>query len=345
MQNATVTLLLDKSLQLKAVYAPFLLAVEPLSNILCAVVFFRYAPATSTNVYMSALSLADFTFATTGLIWHMRTGQTKDQADLRVTLGCAIPTFLHIPPGQVSEWMVLAVTIDRALAIYAPIKSKSVRTTRVAKYVVIGVVVLAMAWGIPLLLLVPGDESDPNRFHRCRGRNEHLTQYAWNIYPWYDLAMYACIPSVVVCICTTMILFKLIKEKRYFRYRRGAKSTLAKLSQGTTIMLISVATLCLICTLPVCILVITLSIPSVAEDKETFAKVNLAMTVAEMFMFLNHSVNLYVCLASNAHFRQYVRKALRMKSAPADGVGRQTVALMKKRTSVNFSRSTTLQKF
>ena len=124
--------------------------------------------------------------------------------------------------GTCASWIITLISIERFLAIYFPIQTKTTATRTKAALILI-VTALVMA-SLNLHFFWTYEVKQDNDGKHCRGIAAYSTflKYYW---PWLTLAFYSLIPFTILLCTSTAIILKVLhsnyKRRHNFNQREG----------------------------------------------------------------------------------------------------------------------------
>ena len=270
----------------------------------------------STYMYLVALSVVDNIFLLCSIGSWILFGFTNGSIDLRREVDCNLISALIYLPKQISAWLVVAVSVERTLVVYFPLKAKDICSLKRAR-IVIGIITAGVAvvnWHVFGSYRTIG-EADDFSTDVCPGRTAYLDHYADNIHGWLDSSFYSYLPSLALVILNGAIIGKfMLAASGKVGPNEDAKSrTMAKNSKRMTIMALTLSTTYLILTTPYSIhnLVFRTRFHRAYTDPVGFFTDFLVSQILSVLYHLNHAVNLALYSLTNAHFRNKLMNLFR----------------------------------
>ena len=205
---------------------PILLVLGTFGNVLSFIILTRRPMRrVSTYLYLAVLSVMDTLVLQVGLlrIWiGILTG--VDAKDL-ATWVCKSVTVLLYTVSDYSVWLILAVTVERYIAVCHPLKAHSLCDTSKAAKVIfsIGIVILAINFHFFFTVDIK-TVKDKTRSHNLESNSsagvgrmsceatdgfEPLLEY-WQ---WVDAFIYSFLPFVVLVVLNSCIIHQVMKAK------------------------------------------------------------------------------------------------------------------------------------
>ena len=308
---------------LKLYIPPVLLILGTFGNIFSFVILAKNMLKMSTYSYLAVLAIMDISVLYIGLL-RMWIGQlTVDILDISNWL-CKGLNFLGYVCSDSSVWLIIAVTVERYIAVCFPLRAPRMCNTRRALIVVILIIVALslvnghMLWTVELSYKY----HNGSYVSKCDPSVNYKTLIK-EIWPWVDAAIYSFVPFVII----TVLNIQIIRQVLYSRKQRNALQQLTVTSkvngiiyktrakrhcEGSkklTCMLLAVSFTFLLTTLPMNVLQIVSAFIGPNQDDGSaeyalrYAKLTLARTVVELLMYINHSINFFLYCATGRKFR------------------------------------------
>ena len=125
---------------ISAYSTPILLVLGVTGNILCIVVLTNKSPMSSTSLYLVNLSVADLTETMVSLVSRhiIRSFTGFDTLSLHPA-ACKIFFGFLRSSQTISVWILVAVTLERMLVVYLPLKAKIISTRKIAWFAMGGI--------------------------------------------------------------------------------------------------------------------------------------------------------------------------------------------------------------
>ncbi len=300
----------------------------------------------STCIYMSAISVTDNAMMLLALhnwlltvvgthTWHL--------------WECKSAGYFVLVSLQNSTFLVVAMTVDKYVAIKWPHRAATYSTPRRAKMVVLGVFAVTFIYNIPHLFASDLEGS------QCLGfaRGGDITK----VYSWFSFVLNALVPLTMLVHMNYVIIQKVKKSHTKFSMERG-KSTPdnRKANEGLgsenvgqkghskeerrrsvenqlTTMLLLVTTLFVVLMLPTYARFITFAFVPRGTPRR-FAALQLFYHISHKLYHTNNAINFFLYCISGSRFRRDVRAILRCGDGDGEGGSGASSS-----TSVTRSRS------
>lgn len=313
---------------LKLYVSPILLILGTFGNIFSFIILAKNMLKVSTYSYLAVLAIMDMLVLYIGLL-RMWIGQfTVDIQDTANWL-CKAVNFLGYVSSDSSVWLIIAVTIERFIAVCFPLRAPRMCNTQRARIVIVLVIFYMclvnghIIWTVELQYIY----HNGSYVSKCEASADHklLVKEIW---PWVDAAIYSFVPFVIITILNILIIRQVLDARKQRNelqqltvtskvngivYKTQAKRH-CEGSKKLTCMLLAVSFTFLLTTLPMNMLQIVSAFSGPKEDEFgsqeyalRYAKFTLARTVVELLMYVNHTVNFFLYCATGRKFRRQFR--------------------------------------
>ena len=290
---------------------PIILIIGTIGNILSFIILTRKRMTGSTYSYLAVLAIADTIYLYSGLFkqW-IRTLTGYDVLQVS-NWSCKGITMLMYTASHYSVWLIIAVTMERYIAVRWPLKAKTMCTKRRAIIVIISLLVgiiginSHIAWTFQVL-------PTANNSTLCSGERV--------IWPWVDACLYSFLPLLVISTLNGLIIQKVVAARKDRKKMSGQgqdrRQTQVDGGVKLTIMLLAISFTFLVTTVPINILLIALNVylPKDLPIPE-YAKYTLLQTVVALLMYTNHSINFFLYCVTGQKFREHLRTLFCDKTA------------------------------
>ena len=317
---------LHKKLSLYA--PPVLLILGTLGNAFSVVVLTRKSMRRrSTYFYLTVLAVTDTVVLYVGLL-RLWLGELTGE-DVRNTTdwACKVISFFGYALSDFSAWLIIAVTVERWLAVCLPLRATRFCTREKAVRVVIALFVILLLinchffWTVHIVHIPHGEDFIPH----CEAADQFRTLID-GVWPWMDAFIYSFLPFVTILLLNTLIIRKVLRAKHNRRVLQfcGRGKTLevqqpfsATDSGRTTIMLLTVSFSFLVTTLPMNVtLIATRFLAPNIQDLGVMVVYRLVRTIMELLMYVNHSINFYLYCAAGRKFRDQLVRLIHNRKPP-----------------------------
>jgi hypothetical protein len=222
---------------------------------------------------------------------------------------CKLVKFLGYFCSDLSVWLIVAVTIERTVVVLFPLKARlcNARTSRLCIYILMLIFLLVnchFLWSVNLQHF----SYNSSIISKCQAKIGYI--YIVDIiWPWVDAVIYSFLPFAIILILNSLIIKNLITAKKRRNDLRQHSLLLSKdpqqmpgsvMSHKITCMLLVISFVFLVTTLPMAIVLIHTSLADSVVDDSTLTRRILIYSIAEMLMYLNHSINFFLYYATGS---------------------------------------------
>lgn len=303
--------------------SPILLIFGCLGNVLALVVLTSSKMRQSRcSLSLSVLSVVDIMVLCTGLLrqWIME----LTDVDIRTLseAGCKIHLFLTYYCSQLSSWTLLLVSLERAVSVCSPLKSRTLCRRR---NLIIWGCVIAISLGCvnaPVLWIATlvdysdveiGPRNSSLEYVDCALKEEY-TNYNNDVLYWLDFVLLCLIPFIVIFTCSTVIIVKVsCGRPKMFSIGGAVPPTTGprqkqlkktKKLSSTTVMLVLVCVVFLLTTVPLAVYFLGIDIWFSEKTAEAYAKTFLLYTVTNLIYYISNAINFTLYCLAGSKFRQ-----------------------------------------
>lgn len=226
------------------------------------------------------------------------------------SVGCKIHSFLVYLSTDFTNWILVAVTVDRCIAVCFPLKARTYDHFRICKVVILSIFVgmtilnLHLFWNMTIV-----DEDEP-----CVEAN-NFTLHVW---PWIDFCIFCVVPFLVMFICNAFLLRAITKSRRkaisYADSRISIsinpinKDIFERRSSHLTKMLLTVSSVFLCLTFPIIIVELPPYVFFHENSKgEDFARYKLAWTIGNMLQYVNSAGHFFMYFLTCPSFQNELK--------------------------------------
>ncbi len=289
-------------------YKPFIDArrsIEILSNYVLTpigvlgsvltIVILRRSSMTSTSlyVYLMTIALFDGIGGISGIIFILMTEFTVIS-----TIFCQSFYCMSVIAALVPDFLVAAVSVEKALAIVFPFKVKNISTSRKAKMVVIAIILVCLTIGV---LTVWTWVADPSGIY-CVKDDRHIILIQITLVVVMALMI---LTFLVALTCCCIITHHLHKHHQIMASLQSQTGCGAKQDAQISAMLLSISLLYVITNFPVMIFYIADAFfPWINLSFYHLFLFHLLYEITIFLINMNHSLNFYLYLLSARFFRE-----------------------------------------
>ena len=300
--------------ELRRYVPPLLLFLGTVGNILSFVILMqRPMRKFSTYIYLAVLSVTDTLVLYVGLL-RLWTQEISGHDIRNLNWVCKVINVIGYTVSDYSVWLIIAVTVERYIAVCHPLRAHSMCNRKRALTVISFLLCLMFTinlhffWTADVVSYQHGDEM----IEQCAGLDAFKTLVV-DIWPWVDAIIYSFLPFVSILVLNALIIRQVIRARRHrtelqsssvYREQKHARQQ-QESNYKLTVMLLTISFTFLLTTLPVNIsLIATAFWNPYVKDLKVVAKFTLIRTITELLMYTNHSMNFFLYCATGQKFRQ-----------------------------------------
>ena len=214
-------------------------------------------------------------------------------------LNCQFPWFLYFCCAYSSSTILVIMSVEKCIALYFPIKAKSICTVNKAKWVSFVTLFIFVIYNCQVFFNVttsrdewgePFCDSKTNKIYQTISLIAHTVFYAY-------------LPATLMIIFNLAIVVKLCRTKS----EMGATGkTASKIAKQGTIMLLAVTCVFILLVAPT-----NIYWHSSGSIENAFLKNPLSFVITTLLQASNHSINSLIYMLSGSKYRENVRKVLK----------------------------------
>ncbi|XP_071109013.1 probable G-protein coupled receptor B0563.6 [Haliotis cracherodii] len=268
-------------------------------NIASTVTLSRMKPMTTSKFYVALLAIIDNMAIFQKLLFHQLTYHEVEIG----SIGCRIMNFLYLCLVTYSNWILVFMAIERFMAVTFPLRVSVIWNLNRARLsmIILGVVITAI-YSHTFWTTLSHDGI------QC-GIAEEYDFFYRRIWYWINASLYSFIPSAILIVCNLLITLRVRKSGQ----RRSRLYSETELERGThlnryerqiTIMLLTVAVVFLVLTLPRTVFVLVDSSWTPGRLSLNYARKLLLDQLTFFLCDATHAVNFYLYFITGQKFRQ-----------------------------------------
>ncbi|VDL19542.1 unnamed protein product [Hymenolepis diminuta] len=166
----------------------------------------------STSFYLTALAITDMLYLLTSLVSSIANFTYFFPFELRQTSKtfCVLLPFINYTLAYISVWLLVAVTVERAIWVVLPFRAHRICTRRTAKFIVPLLLIVFTILDIHFFITMRYVQISKDKWI-CRPNS-----FTDKVFPYLDLLLVAVLPCTVMLIANCLIGWKL-RVMRKFR--------------------------------------------------------------------------------------------------------------------------------
>ena len=307
---------------LRVYVPPVLLFFGTFGNVASFIILAKSMFRVGTYSYLTILAVMDTLVIYNGLFRMLLENFTIDLQH-RMNILCKLVNLFGYVCSDTSVWLIVAVTVERFLAVNLPLRAPRMCNARRARWIILVLFLSLFALNMHFLWTI---ELNPeNQLCDAGPSYKVLVRQVW---PWVDAAIYSMVPFLIISILNVSIIRGVLFARRkrtilqmhplVLTTRRQVPRKITKQpnehSRSLTCMLLVISFSFVLTTLPMNVFTIVNAFvgPGTQSESEDdamlkFATFKLARTVVELLMYLNHSINFFLYCAMGEKFRLQFR--------------------------------------
>ena len=251
----------------------------------------------STCIYMGAISINDNLMLCFALHdWLIGTVNTREW----YLFECIINAYLHNYALQCATYQILAMTVDKYIAIKWPHRAATYSTPRKAKVIISSIFFSCCLYNSPhffMTAVVAGN---------CYGYS--IKGLLTKVYSWFTIILNGVIPFTLL-IHMNFIIVKTVRNSRKMFRAETRQRTLKSAESQLTTMLLLVTTLFLILLLPTYIRFIYVSFV-VSDTPSKYATSIFFSEISYKLYVTNNGINFFLYCVSGQKFRNDLKEMI-----------------------------------
>ncbi|XP_063442121.1 FMRFamide receptor-like [Mytilus trossulus] len=288
---------------------PLILAFGIVGNILSFIVLTKFSKRFPSYHYLYVLASLDMVVLLTGLLRLWVKQITGNDVASESNFLCPLFTFLGFFSSVASVWIVLAISIDRAIAIKYPLKRYKEDVNKRTKLIILIILIGSGLVNIHFLFTMG---LQPNKSHdltsSCDPHLMYLNFYR-TVWAWIDAIIYSWIPFCVIGITNIFTIIGLFIARKTRKSLNSKEVKVSHREHYMTIMVLTISISVLIMLVPVNTIMIMLIFwkNTVGSNQELYS-MQVAKTIGELLMYTSHSVNFVLYYWAGSQFRHQFGK-------------------------------------
>ena len=259
----------------------------------------------SSYLYMGFLAIFDTLVIFTKTLYLLFGMYRVSMSDA----SCKIMIFLNNHFLSYAVWILVAMTFERAFAVWKPLKMHVYCTVRRATVVLLVLAIIFAAQHSYFFDAAVAVMNPRTKVNVCTIKRSYLKFRAW--YSWVDTTVYSFLPTIVIFVLNGVVITGMRKAfTRQMALTNNAKDA-GKMTQHRqmTIMLLTISVTFFLLTTPHAIVLIYSFFWNYRANGKTFATYSLVRTLTFTLSDLNHCINFALYFVSGKQFRrEFVRK-------------------------------------
>lgn len=272
----------------------------------------------TTNMFLAVLAVADCIVLLVGLLPDWAENLSGVDIQHATSLLCKSVTLLTYSSSHFSVWIIVVVTIMRYIAVSEPHQASKFCNHKIAKRLIALLVFSIIMINLHIIWTVDLKTSNQgfNVIKKCDAK-EGFGDFIYTVWPWIDASIFALAPFLLLVFFNTRIIVTTLKATSWRHKNQhdkaNSKRIMSRNNIKLTITLLTVSFSFLVTTLPMATVMIlqiywNWKLEESGQELEVLSQQKIIRTVAEMLMYLNHSINFFLYCAVGEKFRVQMAK-------------------------------------
>ena len=219
---------------------------------------------------------------------------------------CKFVKFFEYTFMDYAIWVISAYSVERAIAVCIPLKKRTLCSIGRARICIILLLIMAVAKNFhhfwtrgTEVEVINGTEIFVSNCGYPTEADRYFTRF---VRPWIVFVMSNVVPLFTIIFSNCAVLCALHKKKTLSYH--GDDQSRNRSTNHITIVCLSVSLAFVICILPGVILYIGRSYWTEDETSQSNYIYTIFKAVNDMLIYINHSINFYICILSSHNFRK-----------------------------------------
>ncbi|KAL8573189.1 hypothetical protein ACOMHN_036174 [Nucella lapillus] len=291
--------LYDVTTSINKYYLWVVFAVGFPGNLLSLLTIMRMPTVSSSKMHVAMLAIIDNCAIVSKVLYHQLTEHMVKLGDI----GCKMLLFNGNFFSILASWILVAMTLERFIAVWFPLKVSRIYSKKKATIVLIVIFFLTFSLNTVFFIIIV---EDVNKSCRFQDKFQTFMQDYWY---WADALAYAIVPCLLVITSNTLIIINVqmsSKTQRQLTNNFDQSSRRMRDQQQITTMLIVISLVFLVLMLPnsVFYLVSEYWKKHTAPDSYQRLEYHFIKQLVHTLSDTNHAVNFYLYFLSMATFRR-----------------------------------------
>ncbi|XP_045160175.2 cysteinyl leukotriene receptor 1-like [Mercenaria mercenaria] len=315
------------------VISPIIMVWGTVGNILIFIVLLRQKnKISSTALYLMALAVSDTIVLYTGPLRQWMKQTWNYDIRWQTDAGCKFQVYLTYASLHCSSWLLVAVTLERAVSVVFPHKVRIVSTKRTAMIAIFAI--FMFTYGLNIFHLVIMGLKGYRTLQPCAPKTKEYLEFRDDIYVWIDFCVAFAAPFILLLIGNISIIVYLQKSRAKQKTMAAARGqTGASSARDTRSVSVLMVALCVI----FCLTVTPASLfnailPYKAEEINELFKtdpykawddyqfLSFQHAIVNLVSYTNASFNFILYVFSGSKFRKELKAMVGCQEAGTSGV-------------------------
>ena len=288
---------------------PIIIVVGALGNIFSFILMLqREMRHTSTYFYLAVLAIADtlVLFVSAFKTW-IRTWSNFELLHIS-DASCKTLMFLTYFSLHLSAWLVVAVTLERFIVVWFPLKATTICSTTRAKLTILFLMLALFLLNVHLFWTAELVIDPETGAKECAMLRDYDILYK-EVVPWLHFTVYSFIPFATLLIFNILIIVSLIRHRQMITHQMTKDDRRTQYHhRKLAITLLCISFVWIFTTTPSALYTVLPLKPQTMDDR---AKLLLVKIICYLIMYVNHSINFLLYCITGRNFRYKFSRLLR----------------------------------
>ena len=290
---------------------PIILIFGTFGNVMIIVIMNRLrSTASSMSVYFTALAVSDLVFIYTVVMRNLLVINMFDYFTISTAV-CKIGQFLLYVTGMTSAWILVTMTMQRAVSVLWPHRVHVLCTRRKSMFTVIRIILFVACLHSHLLYGVDLVQSGNGTLAFCKPSTDGYEQFLNSAWPLVDLLIFSILPFLFLVVSNGLLVKKLTASVREANLKLSAgqcgqaKAREKKVSSVTlTLVVVSVTFILLCLPFSLCLILIEFVLEEIPDENRFALSLSYFMyALVNALWYCNSAVNFYLYCLTGSKFR------------------------------------------
>ena len=317
---------------------PIIVVFGTFGNVMTIIIMNQLRKTVSSmSVYFTALAVSDLLFIYTEAMRTLIVKNLSYDYFTISTAACKIGMFLLYNMGVTSPWILVTMTMQRAVSVLWPHRVNVLCTRRKSIFTVMGIVLFIACIHSHFLYGADLVHFRNGTFTFCVPSTTKYKQFLGDVWSWVDLLIFSILPFLFLAISNGLLVKKLAASVREANLKlsagqRGQAKRREKKATSVTLTLVIVSITFIILCLPFSLYVLLNDfVLEKIPDENLFSRSikQFIYGMVNLLWYCNSAVNFYLYCLTGSKFRAECLRVLTLGRFPRNKQG-----------AVNDSRST-----
>ena len=254
-----------------------------------------------TSLYLIVLAVVDTLFLYLEIFHSWYLGYTGVFLRSTTLPACQIMRFLLVTAQWSSAWIIVAVTLQRLLAVCMPLKAYLMNTVKSSAVGVFIILTISTSVSSHFFWTYGSTSNIKNNVTIVKECDRIHPYFLFKVWPVVEMVVNTILPFLLLFVFNSIIIYQVRKRRQILDHPIRDNSRNRNRSASVTIMVLTLSFSFLILTLPIRIHFAGRSYWNPSNDPHTKQKLRLFYAIASMIQGINHAANfIFYCLSGRS---------------------------------------------